>query len=250
MKSILPVLVSMGLVLTFCSCGSSPQQQQPGVISKGAAVSDGKGSSKAFSYPPQADSCQISPEKALQSQFVSQNQAFTLKNSAHSFTPYQFTFQLKSTTVSKKLTGFQKADIDFGWLDYLKATVDASGNLTGGGAYVYLDFMVKNTLPKEAKINLQNIKIVSLSADNTVNIKLGSSLYTFDKPQHDKNSRDFGLYKFRANEETTFKMLYIVPDTGLKTNLCLEVDPSGTYGNYGPTEDYEAKRFIKLNIPG
>lgn len=247
-KHILPVLVSIGFVLTLCSCGSNPQQ--PGGISKGAAVSDGKGSSKTFSYPPQVDSSQISPEKALQSQFVSQNQTFTLKNPAHSFNAYQFTFQLKSTSVSKKLTGFQKADIDFGWLDYLKATVDASGNLTGGGSYVYLDFMVKNTLPKEVKMYLNNIEIVSLSADNTVNIKLGSSLYTFDKPQHDKNSRDFGLYKFQANEETTFRMLYIVPDTGLKTNLCLEVDPSGTYGNYSPKEDYETKRFIKLNIPG
>ena len=246
-KHILLVLVSIVLVMILCSCSSSPQQQQAGGISKGAAVSDGKGSPKSFSYPPQVDSSRNSPEKALQSQFVSQNQAFTLKSSASSY-PYQFTFQLKSTTVSKKLTGFQKADIDFGCLDYLKATVDASGNLTGEGSYVYLDFMVKNMLPKEAKIDLLNIKIVSLSADNTVNVKLGSSLHAFDKPQHDKSSRDIYLYKFQANEETTFRMLYIVPDTGLKTNLCLEVDPSGIYGNHGQKEDCEAKRFIKLGL--
>lgn len=245
-KSILPVLVSMGLVLTLCSCGSNPQQQ-PGSISKSATISNQKNSSKSFSYPPQAESCQPPSEKVAQAQFVSQNQAFSLKNSAPQNT-FEFTFQLKNTSVSKKLTGFQKTDIDFGWLDYLKATADASGNLAGGGSYVYLDFMAKNMLPKEAKIDLLNIKIVSLSADNTVNVKLGSSLYTFDKPQHNKDSRDFGLYKFRANEETTFRMLYIVPDTGLKTNLCLEVDPSGIYGNHGPTEDCEAKRFIKLGL--
>ena len=242
MKSLPPFLVSIGLVMTLCSCSSSPQQQQPGDILKGVAASDEKGSSKTFSYPPQVDSSQFSPEKAQQSQFVSQNQTFVLKNSAPQYT-YQFTFQLKSVAVSKKLTGFQKADID-----YFNEKTDASGNLTSADSYVYLDFMVKNMLSSEAKICLGNVEIISLSGDNTVNVKQGSHLYVFDKPQHDKNSRAFNEYKFRANEETTFRMLYIVPDTGLKTNLCLEVNPTGIYGNHGPTEDFETKRFIKLSL--
>ena len=244
-KHLLPVLISIVLVLTLCSCGSGPQQQ-PGGISKGAAVSDGKGSSKSFSYPPQAESCQPPPEKVAQAQFVSQNQAFSLKNSAYNL-PYQFTFQLKSTSVSKKLTGFQKTDIDLDYLDYLKATIDASGNFTCGGAYVYLDLTVKNMLAKEAKIYLSNLVIVPVFADNTTTDG-GFGLQAFDKPQHGKNSKDIWLYKFQANEETTFRILYMVTDKELKNNLYLEVNPTGANGNRSPEKDYEAKRFVKLNL--
>lgn len=194
MRSLPPFLVSIGLLLTFCSCSSSSQQQQLGQNSKGTDVLNGKSSSISFpvSYPAEVDSNQFQPEKVAESQFVLENQTFVLKNSAHQYT-YQFTFQLNSTSVSKKLIGFQKAD-------------------------------------------------------NTVNVKLGSSLHAFDKSQHNKNSRDHFLYKLQANEETTFRMLYIAPYKELKNNLYLEVNPSGTYGNHSPAEDYEAKRFIRLNL--
>lgn len=199
MRSLPPFLVSIGLLLTFCSCSSSSQQQQLGQNSKGTDVLNGKSSSISFpvSYPAEVDSNQFQPEKVAESQFVSENQTFVLKNSAPQYT-YQFTFQLKSVAVSKKLTGFQKANID-----YSNEKTDASGNLTSADSYVYLDFKVKNMLSSEAKICLGNVEIISLSGDNTVNVKLGSRLYAFDKPQHDKNSRAFNEYKFRANEETT-----------------------------------------------
>ena len=244
MKSILPVLVSIGLVLTLCSC-SSPQQQQPGGISK-SAVSNGKNSSLTSFVPTESEIHHVPREKVAKAQFVSQNQVFSLKNYAPQYT-YECTFQLKSTSVSKKLTGFQKADIDPDSFNWYKATVDASGNFTSAHSYVYLDFTVKNTLAKEAKICLGNFEIVPVFADNTTTDG-GFELQAFDKPQHGKNSKDIWLYKFQANEETTFRMLYIVPDKELKNNLYLEVNPTGANGNLTPEKDYEAKRFVKLNL--
>ena len=246
MKSILPVLVSIVLVMTFCSCGGSPQQQQPGGISKGAAVSNAKNSSLSSFVPTESEIHHVPREKMAQAQFVSQNQAFSLKNSAPQYT-YECTFQLKSTLVSKKLTGFQKADIDPDSFNWYKATVDASGNFTSAHSYVYLDFTIKNALAKEAKICLGNFEIVPVFADNTTTDG-GFELQAFDKPQHGKNSKDIWFYKFQANEETTFRMLYIVPDKELKNNLYLEVNPTGANGNLTPEKDYEAKRFVKLNL--
>ena len=100
-------------------------------------------------------------------------------------------------------------------------------------------------LAKEATIYLNNFQIVSISANNIVNVKLGSDLRTFDKSQHENSVHDYYKYKFQPNEESTFRLVYIVPDAGLKTNLCLNVNPTGTAGS-GETKNSDDKRFIKL----
>lgn len=233
MKKPILFLILIGVLLLFCSCSNGPQNTDLSSISKILTDSNGKDATKSSlgSSTAQLDSNQIKPETAVQTQFIAQNQAFLLKD---------FTYQIKNISISKKLTGFQKKDIG-----YFNETADESGKLTSAHSYIFIDFSAKNTLSEEAAIYLSNFQIVSISASNVVNIKLGSDLRTFDKSQHESSVHDYYKYKFQPNEEVAFRLVYIVPDAGLKTTLCLSINPTGTVGSE-KTKNPDNKKFVKL----
>lgn len=227
MKKLLSILIFLGILFSLCSCGSDSKY----------LVSNSKGETTkppANSQAEKMPSFQIA--KVIPSQLVSSDKAVTLAN---------FTYQVKGVSVSKKLTGFQKEDVEY----FMSETADDSGNLTSAHSYIYIDITIKNMLAKEVENGLTDFQVVSIASDNSVNRRVAPELRLFDKSQHE-NSRKYGFYKFKPNEETTFRLGYIISDKGLKENLYFEVNPTGVSGYYNNIKQYnpDVIKYIKLKI--
>ena len=223
MKKLLSILIFLGILFSFCSCGNGLKN----------TASNSKEDSKQPMNSQKAETYSFQGAKVIQSQLASQGQAVILAN---------FTYQVKDVSASKKLIGCQKDDVE-----YFKITADDSGNLISAHSYVYIDFAIKNMLAKEATNCLNGLRIISITSNNEV--RPWAELNFVDKSQHE-NSKNYGIYKFKPNEETIFRLGFIIPDEGLKENLHLEINPTGASGSYRDPKQYnpDVKRFIKLKI--